>query len=156
MSYSIGQAAKLLGIAPSTLRFYDKEGLLPFVERNKSGVRVFKESDMEWLFTIECLKQTGMPIKDIKTFIDWCIEGDSTISQRLELIKNQQRSVMEQIEHLKTHLGLLNYKQWYYETALEYGSCSVHDGITEEDVPEEFRPYVSSKNSLQNKQAVCK
>ena len=55
MSYSIGQAAKLLGIAPSTLRFYDKEGLLPFMERNKNGVRIFKESDMEWLFTIECL-----------------------------------------------------------------------------------------------------
>ena len=156
MSYSIGQAAKLLGIAPSTLRFYDKEGLLPFMERNKNGVRIFKESDMEWLFTIECLKQTGMPIKDIKTFIDWCIEGDSTIAQRLELIKNQQRSVMKQREHLKKHLGLLNYKQWYYETALEHGSCSVHDGIKEEDVPEQFRPYISSKNSLRNKQAVCK
>ena len=83
MFYTVGEMAKKLNVAPSTLRYYDKEGLLPFVERSGGGIRMFKDSDFEWLSIIECLKKTGMPIKEIKHFIDWCIEGDSTIDQRL-------------------------------------------------------------------------
>ena len=86
MFYTIGEMAKKMGVAPSTLRYYDKEGLLPFVERSGGGIRMFKGEDIEWLSIIECLKKTGMPIKEIKQFIDWCIEGDSTIDKRLELI----------------------------------------------------------------------
>lgn len=78
MFYTIGEMAKKLNVAPSTLRYYDKEGLLPFVERSGGGIRMFKDSDFEWLSIIECLKKTGMPIKEIKNFIDWCMEGDST------------------------------------------------------------------------------
>ena len=77
MIYTVGEMAKKIGVAPSTLRYYDKEGLLPFVERSSGRIRVFKEADYEWLKVIECLKKTGMPLKDIKTFIDrvvfWCI-----------------------------------------------------------------------------------
>ena len=69
MAYTVGEMAKMLHVAPSTLRYYDKEGLLPFVDRSKSGIRMFKPSDIEWLRLIECLKATGMPIKDIKQFI---------------------------------------------------------------------------------------
>ena len=71
MLYTVGEMAKRLQVAPSTLRYYDKEGLLPFLERSNGGIRMFRESDFEWLSIIACLKQTGMPIKDIKTFIDW-------------------------------------------------------------------------------------
>ena len=83
MLYTVGEIAKKMNVAASTLRYYDKEGLLPFVERSESGIRMFKDSDMEWLAIIECLKKTGMPIKEIKKFIDWCMEGDATIDQRL-------------------------------------------------------------------------
>lgn len=69
MIYTVGEAAKMLGVAPSALRYYDKEGLLPFVERSGGGMRMFKESDIEWLKLIDCLKATGMPIKGIKQFI---------------------------------------------------------------------------------------
>ena len=97
MFYTIGEMAKKMGVAPSTLRYYDKEGLLPFVERSGGGIRMFKDEDIEWLSIIECLKKTGMPIKEIKQFIDWCIEGDSTIDKRLELIDRQRERVHEQI-----------------------------------------------------------
>lgn len=80
MTHSIGQVAKLMNLTVYTLRYYDKEGLLPFVERTPSGTRLFKESDLDALKIIECLKATGMPIKDIKNFIDWCSEGDSISS----------------------------------------------------------------------------
>lgn len=85
MFYTVGEAAKMLGVASSTLRYYDKEGLLPFVERTEGGIRMFKETDMDWLKLIECLKATGMPIKGIKKFIECTREGDSTIGERLEI-----------------------------------------------------------------------
>lgn len=139
MFYTVGEMAKKLNIAPSTLRYYDKEGLLPFVERSGGGIRMFQDSDLEWLTIIECLKKSGMAIKDIKKFIDWCVEGDSTIEQRLELIDQQREAVLHQIEQLKETLAVLNYKHWYYETAKEAGTCAVHDDIQAEDIPAEFR-----------------
>lgn len=138
MLYTVGEISKRVSIAPSTLRYYDKEGLLPFVERSKSGIRMFKDSDLEWLSIIECLKKTGMPIKEIKKFVDWCIEGDSTIEQRLELIDRRKEAVLKQIEQLKQPLDTLNYKHWYYETAKEAGTCDVHKTLKDEDIPEEI------------------
>ena len=83
MTYTVGEIAKKLNVAPSTLRYYDKEGLLPFVERSVGGIRVFHDEDMDWLELIECMKHTGMPIKEIKHFIDYCVEGDSRINESL-------------------------------------------------------------------------
>ena len=71
MFYTIGGMARKLNVAPSTLRYYDKEGLLPFVERSSGGIRMFKEEDMEWLRMLGCLKKAGMPLKEIKSFMDW-------------------------------------------------------------------------------------
>ena len=139
MLYTVGEIAKKIGVAPSTLRYYDKEGLLPFVERSGSGIRMFKDSDLEWLAVIECLKKTGMPIKEIKKFIDWCMEGDSTIEKRLELIDRQRDAVLREQEQLKKTLETLNYKHWYYETAKKAGTCAVHKNMKEEDILEEFR-----------------
>ena len=81
MLYTVGEMAKRLGIAPSTLRYYDQEGLLPFVERSSSGMRMFKDSDYEWLQVIECLKKTGMQLKDIREFIEMAMQGDETIER---------------------------------------------------------------------------
>ena len=139
MLYTVGEIAKKLNIAPSTLRYYDKEGLLPFIERSGGGIRMFKEEDFDFLSIIECLKKTGMPIKDIKIFIDWCMEGDATITERLTLIKEQRESVLSQMEQMQQTLNMLNYKQWYYETAQKAGTCSVHQTLKLEDIPEEFR-----------------
>ena len=139
MLYTVGEMAKKINVAPSTLRYYDKEGLLPFVERSDGGIRMFKDSDFEWLSIIECLKQTGMPIKEIKNFIDWCILGDETITQRKELIQKQREEVLLQIRKLKETLAMLEYKNWYYETAELAGTCSIHDTISDSDVPSKFR-----------------
>ena len=139
MFYTVGEMAKILQVAPSTLRYYDKEGLLPFVERSGGGIRMFKEADFGWLHIIECLKQTGMPIKEIKRFVDWCMEGDSTIDQRLALIERQREAVVEQIRQMQATLHMLDYKHWYYETAKSAGTCSVHDRRSKAEVPAEFR-----------------
>lgn len=139
MFYTVGEMAKRLGVAPSTLRFYDKEGMLPFVERSNGGIRVFKDSDFEWLLIIECLKKTGMPLKDIKEFILMAMQGDDTIDSRLDLILQQKESVEKQIAELTEIHKVLQFKQWYYETAKAKGTTSVPRNMTLEELPEEFR-----------------
>ena len=139
MFYTIGEMARKLNVAPSTLRYYDKEGLLPFVERSSGGIRMFKDEDMEWLRLLGCLKKAGMPLKEIRSFMDWSRQGDATISHRLELLEKQRQSVLEQQKQLEDTLLMLDYKRWYYQTAQEAGTCAVHDSLTPEQVPEQFR-----------------
>lgn len=141
MYYTIGEMAQKINVPPSTLRYYDKEGLLPNVARSSGGRRMFQDSDLEWLSVLTCLKETGMPIREIKRFLDL---GDQAIAPRLELIQKQRQSVLDQIEQLKQALHLLDYKQWYYQTALEAGSCAVHQDMELEEIPPKFRPLVES------------
>lgn len=122
MAYLIGEVAQMLNLSVHTLRYYDKEGLLPFVERTASGARLFSESDIGALKIIECLKATGMPIKDIRQFIDWCAQGDATLKQRYDMFMERKAAVEAQMEELKKTLELVEHKCWYYKTALEAAS----------------------------------
>lgn len=142
MIYTVGEMAKKLDLAASTLRYYDKEGLLPFIERSGGGVRMFKDEDLPWLNIIGCLKKTGMPIKDIKNFVDFCMEGDSKIDERLSIIKSQRDTVKKQMEEMQEMLDVLNYKCWYYETAKKAGTCAVHNTVKPEDVPEQYHKFL--------------
>ena len=139
MFYTIGEMAQKLNVASSTLRYYDKEGLLPFVERSNGGIRMFKDEDMEWLRMLGCLKKAGMPLKEIRSFMDLSRRGDDTIDQRLTLIEKQRRSVLDQQRQLEDTLLMLDYKRWYYRTAQEAGTCDVHDAMPLEQIPERFR-----------------
>lgn len=139
MLYTVGEMAKRLGVAPSTLRYYDKEGLLPFVERSSGGIRMFKDADFEWLQVIECLKKTGMCLADIRHFIELSIQGDDTIDERLALILRQKGAVTAQIENLGKTLKTLEFKEWYYKTAKEAGTTSVPRNMTLDELPEEYR-----------------
>ncbi len=147
MLYTVGEMARLLGINSSTLRYYDKEGLLPFVERSENGVRVFKDEDYAWLQIIECLKKTGMQLKDIKEFVLMAMQGDDTISNRLELIKKQRGLLMEKIYEYEKMLKILDYKCWYYETAQELGSTSAVKNMRDEDIPADL---TEARKSLNN------
>lgn len=122
MGYSIGQVAKKTGLTPHTLRYYEKEGLLPFVKKSGSGLRVFSDDDLGWLAMIECLKETGMSLKGIKQYIDWFIEGDSTLSQRLEMFRQQKQHIEAQQAQLQKHLAKIDYKIAFYEEAVKQGS----------------------------------
>jgi DNA-binding transcriptional MerR regulator len=125
-TYSIGEVAEKLKLTVYTLRYYDKEGLLPFVERTPSGIRIFTETDLGTLKVIECLKATGMPIKDIKTFIDWCGEGDYTLQQRYDMFIERKAAVEAQMEELRKTMEVIEHKCRYYKTALEAGTEEIH------------------------------
>ncbi|WLV25914.1 MerR family transcriptional regulator [Aciduricibacillus chroicocephali] len=126
-TYSISEAASKLNLTVYTLRYYDKEGLMPFVERKPNGTRVFKETDIEALKVIECLKSTGMAIKEIKTFIDWCSEGDSTLQERYDMFLERKATVQAQLNELEEAMKLIEQKCSYYEAALNaVGTENIH------------------------------
>ncbi|MFV0351246.1 MAG: MerR family transcriptional regulator [Oscillospiraceae bacterium] len=150
MFYTVGEMAKLLCVAPSTLRFYDKQGLLPFVQRSDGGMRIFTEKDYEWLLIVDCLKKTGMQIKDIRAFIEMTIQGDETIDERLQLFYNQRKVVKQQMLELQETLNVIEYKCWYYETAKKLGTTKVPENMKPEEIPEQYRE-TKRKMSAENK-----
>lgn len=119
--YTIGQVAKLVHLPISTIRYYDKEYLFPTLERT-SGIRKFSEKELEALRMIECLKKSGLKIKEIKLFMEWCAQGSSTYEKRLELFLHQRKVVEEKIEKLEKVLDMIQFKCWYYEQALADGN----------------------------------
>lgn len=118
MTFTVSEVAERLKISPHTIRFYAKSGLLDFVERDKRGVRRFKEEDFQKLFMISSLKRAGMTISRIREFIRLCEQGDETISQRLEIILAQRDAVESKITELQDALDVLKYKSWLYNAAL--------------------------------------
>ena len=123
MSYTISEAAEKTGLPPSTIRFYDKEGLLPNIKR-KNGIRVFEDMDLRLMGLLTCLKNTGMPIKRIRDYVELTSKGDDTLHERYEIIKAQRQFVLDQIEQLQYYLEELDFKDWYYNKALAAGSES--------------------------------
>lgn len=126
MRYTIGQVAKKLGLTAHTLRYYDKEGLLPFVKKGSSGARVFEDDDIDWLLILECLKATGMHLKDIKKYMDLCLAGDSTLEERLEMFKRQKIKIEEQMRQLNLYMEKIDFKISYYREAVKNGSVDVY------------------------------
>lgn len=139
MVYTVGEMAKLLGVAASTLRYYDKEGLLPFVERSSGGIRMFRESDIEWLQVIGCMKKAGMSIRDIRQYIGMALQGDDTIELRLDMFRHQRQVLEQQMEELRHTMQMVDYKCWYYETAKAAGTVEVPQKMPLSEVPERFR-----------------
>lgn len=136
--YTIGQVAELFDIPISTLRYYDKEGLFPDIQR-VAGIRKFSEKELEALRIIECLKKSGLEIKDIKRFMQWCTQGSETYPQRRELFLQQKKHVEEEIQRLNQVLDLLTFKCWYYEQAIQDGNEDRLQSMQPEDMPEPIR-----------------
>ena len=136
--YTIGQVSKMFGLPVSTLRYYDKEGLFPDMERS-NGIRRFGQRELEALRVIECLKKSGMEIKDIRQFMEWCAQGSSTYPQRRDMFIRQKESVEAEIARMNRVLDMLSFKCWYYEQAIKDGNEQRLSAMTPEDMPEEIR-----------------
>ncbi|MDO4317344.1 MAG: MerR family transcriptional regulator [Lachnospiraceae bacterium] len=118
--YTIGQVAEMFRLPISTLRYYDKEGLFPNMER-VSGARRFGDREIEALQVIECLKKSGVEIRDIKQFMEWCSQGSSTYPERRDFFLRQKEIVENEIRKLEKVRDMILYKCWYYEQALKDG-----------------------------------
>lgn len=119
--YTIGQVSQMFNIPISTLRYYDKEGFFPNLKRS-SGIRRFGEQDIEALKVIECLKESGLELKDVKQFIKWATKGSATYKNRKELFEKRKIAVEQEIRKLQKTLNILEYKCWYYDKAIKDGT----------------------------------
>lgn len=133
MQYTIQQVAKMTGIPATTLRYYDKEGLLPFLGRRESGYRTFSEIDIASLQIIQCLKATGMSISEMKQFSQWVRDGDSTLGERYEMFVHRRVTVEKQIAELQKALKIIDHKCDYYRRAVEAGTEK--DMIGKDELP---------------------
>ncbi len=124
--YTIKEFSEKTGLPATTIRYYDKEGLFPGLARKESGYRLFSESDVEFVRIVECLKGTGMSIKDIRRFVAWVQQGDASLSERHEMFQERKRAVQAQMEQLQRMLDLIERKCRYYEVALAAGTEAVH------------------------------
>lgn len=145
--YTIGQVSEMFSLPISTLRYYDKEGLFPQMERS-SGIRRFSERELEALRVIECLKRSGLEIKEIKQFMQWCAEGSGTYPQRHELFVQQMETVKAEMNRLEKTLDMLRFKCWYYEQAIRDGNENRLSRLQPEDMPEEIRRAYEHAHSM--------
>lgn len=153
MIYSISETARLLGVAPSTLRYYDKEGLLPFIDRSPGGIRQFQEKDFAGLRLIQCLKQTGLSIRDIREFIDLPEDGEETIEKRLSILGKQQKILEQKQKELQDMIDVVNYKLWYYQTAQKAGTTRIPGAAKTEDIPLPYRRGKEKLHALPGKES---
>ncbi|HAE88579.1 MAG TPA: MerR family transcriptional regulator [Clostridiales bacterium] len=144
--YTIGQVSEMFHLPISTLRYYDKEGLFPQMTR-RSGIRKFGEGELEALRVIECLKKSGLEIKDIKQFMTWCVEGASTYPDRKKLFENRKRIVEEEIVRLQKTLDMLKFKCWYYDTAIRDGNEKNLSAMIPNGLPPEVRKLYDNAHS---------
>ena len=144
--YTIGQVSTMTGVPVSTLRYYDKEGLFPGLER-RSGIRRFGDRELEALRVIDCLKKSGLEIRDIKQFMAWCEEGPSTYSQRKELFEARREAVKAEMEKLQKTLDMVQFKCWYYETALRDGNEDGLAAMLPDGLPPEVQKWYDNAHT---------
>lgn len=123
-TYHIKEVSEMLGISSYTLRYYEKIGLLSFVKRDANGVREFLPKDLVTIKTIECLKKTNLPLKDIKNYFKLVDQGLDTANERRELFVKQKQKVNKEIEALEKTLKMINYKLHYYDEVLKTGDLN--------------------------------
>lgn len=144
--YTIGQVAKMFHLPISTLRYYDKEGLFPDLER-KGNIRQFSDKELEAIRVIECLKKSGLEIKDIKQFFKWVSEGSSTYANRKELFERRKAAVEEEINALEKTLAMLKFKCWYYEQAMADGNEEKINDMMPDKFPPEIQELYDSAHA---------
>ncbi|MCI2256203.1 MerR family transcriptional regulator [Domibacillus sp. PGB-M46] len=131
--YTVKEVSKLLDLTEHTVRFYTDKGLVPSVKRDKNNNRLFDEESINWLIGVKYLKQCGMSVEDIKSYVDLCLEGRSTIEERYEIIKKQKAIALEQLEEAKLRAK-------YMEEKLNHYLDIINGVISDDTNPGEWEP----------------
>lgn len=148
MSYSIGEISEKLHLPTSTLRYYDKEGLLPDIERSKTGARRFRDKDVTRLQIIHCLKSAGLSIREIRHYIALVNEGDTSIRARHAIFRERRARLAQQMQELQDVMDMLDFKCWYYERAEAAGTTHALDALPDGTLPKKFKKIYQSLYQL--------
>lgn len=118
MLYTMMQVCKETGLTYQTLKFYCNEGLVPNVKRDKNNRRIFDERDVAWLGSLTCLKKCGMSIQEMKDYLALCLQGESTIPQRKEMLAQKQAALRVTIRELQDSIAFIDWKLGFYDEVL--------------------------------------
>ena len=118
MLYTMLQTCKETGMTYQALKFYCNEGLVPNVKRDKNNRRVFDERDIQWIGNLTCLKKCGMSIQEMKAYLALCLQGESTIPQRKEMLAQKQDALRETMRELQESIAYIDWKQSFYDDVL--------------------------------------
>ena len=114
----ISEVSERYDISPDTLRYYERVGLIPTVNRSQSGIRDYNQTDVEWVAFIKCMRRAGLPIEVLTEYIELVQQGDHTNEARKQILINQRDELIRKIEEMQKTLDLLNYKIKVYENAV--------------------------------------
>lgn len=107
--YTMKQACELTNLPYETLKFYCNEGLVPNVRRDKNNYRIFSDRNIRWINNLNCLKRCGMSIKNIKEYLALCLEGESSIPQRMEMLAVHRKDLVKKLDELNKNLAYLDF-----------------------------------------------
>lgn len=116
--YSMKETCEKLDISYETLKYYCNEGLVPNVKRDEHNYRIFDDNNINWLKSLMCLKKCGMTIQDIKSYLDLCLQGESSIPERKLILEKQKENLQNKIAELNESIDFINYKQQLYDDML--------------------------------------
>ncbi len=122
MRYSISDVAKEFDITKSTIRWYEKQGLIPPIKRDENGRRYYDEGDLDWFSVVMCMKNTGMSVENIRNFAILNAIGDSTLEERLEMVRNQRDVTISKIRELEKSLETIDFKIMYFTECIRQGT----------------------------------
>ena len=109
--YSMKEACQLTNMTYEKLKFYCKEGLVPNVKRDQRNYRVFDEHDIKWIQSLNCLKKCGMSIAEMKEYLSLCLQGESSIAQRKQILEIKRKSLIASMEELQSSIDFIDWKQ---------------------------------------------
>ncbi len=136
--YTIGQVSEMFHLPISTLRYYDKEGFFPQLVRN-GNIRYFSDTELEALHVIECLKTSGLEIKEIKQFFHWVMEGPASYPDRKQLFETRRAAVLAEMARLEKTLAMLEFKCWYYDRAIQDGNEDSINSMLPHNLPKDIQ-----------------
>lgn len=116
--YTMMQICKEADMTYQTLKYYCNEGLIPNVKRDKNNRRIFDEKDLKWIKDLVCLKKCGMSIQEMKEYLDLCLQGESTIQQRKEMLARKRNTLLDSIKELEGCIDYIDWKQNFYDEIL--------------------------------------
>ena len=128
--YSMKEACALTNMTYETLKFYCNEGLVPNVKRDKRNYRIFDEHDIKWIQSLNCLKNCGMSIAEMKEYLALCLEGKDSIPERKVMLAAKRKILLQSISKLQDAVAYIDWKQGFHDDVLsgktEYYSNLIH------------------------------
>ena len=112
------QVCREVDMTYQTLKYYCNEGLIPNVKRDGNNRRIFDEKDVKWIKDLTCLKKCGLSIQEMKEYLELCLQGESTILRRKQMLTEKRKALKSSIQELEDSVAYIDWKQNFYDEVL--------------------------------------